>query len=208
MNGADFYDLVGPTKTSLKGYAVGVGYNRTLVYDQPRQLDLKAGVTYYGNLDRVPDYQGIPTNFTDELATRARLSYQALPPLARLRGRGEGRRLGPRLRRRPREGRRLRRFYGNLDLGTALPIRHSSVWLRTSAGWSPGDREEPFANFYFGGFRNNWVDWRDEKRYRESYAFPGLEINEVGGTQLRAGDARVEPAARCASAASASPAST
>ena len=55
---------------------------------------------------------------------------------------------------------------------------------------------EPFANFYFGGFRNNWVDYRDEKRYRQSYAFPGLGINEVGGTQLRAVDARVEPAAR------------
>ena len=105
VNGADFYDLVGPTKTSLKGWAVGVGYNRSLVYDLPRRLDLEADVTYYGDLDRIPDYQGIPTNFTDELATRVRLRYQDYRALARLRRRGEGPLVGARLRGRPRQGR-------------------------------------------------------------------------------------------------------
>ena len=64
----------------------------------------------------------------------------------------------------------------------ALPLVHSSIWLRSSAGYSPGDRDEPFANFYFGGFGNNWVDHREEKRYREWYSFPGVELNEIGGT--------------------------
>lgn len=182
VNGADFYDLVGPARTSLKGYAVGVGYNRTLVYDVPRQLDLKLGVTYYGNLDRVPDYQDVPTNYTDTLATRARLSYRnfrhSLGYVDEEKGIGWDLGFaGDRV-----KGDYFPRFYSDLDLGMALPLRHSSVWLRGSAGWSPGDREEPFANFYFGGFRNNWVDYREERRYRESYAFPGLEINEVGGT--------------------------
>ena len=40
---------------------------------------------------------------------------------------------------------------------------------------------EPFANFFFGGFGNNYVDHDDEKRYRETYAFPGAELNEIGG---------------------------
>ena len=55
-----------------------------------------------------------------------------------------------------------------------LPLKHSSLWLRSSAGYVAGDdRDEPFANFYFGGFGNNWVDHREEKRYRESRtAFP------------------------------------
>jgi hypothetical protein len=188
VNGADFYDLVGPTKTSLKGWAVGVGYNRTLVYDVPRRLDLEADVTYYGDLDRIPDYQGIPTNFTDELATRVRLRYQdfrhSLGYVDEEKGLAwELGFSGDRV-----KGEVFPKLYSNLDLGLALPIKHSSLWLRGSAGWGPGDdRDEPFANFYFGGFRNNWVDYREEKRYRESPAFPGLEINEVGGTNYARG---------------------
>jgi hypothetical protein len=182
VNGADFYDLVGPTRTSLKGYAVGVGYNRTLVYDLPRQMNLRLGVTYYGNLDRLPDYQDVPTNYTDTLATRARLSFHdyrhSLGYVDEEKGIGwDVGFAGDRV-----KGDYFPRFDANLSLGIALPIKHSSVWLRGSGGWSPGDREEPFANFYFGGFRNNWVDYRAEQRYRESWSFPGLEINEVGGT--------------------------
>jgi hypothetical protein len=187
VNGADFYDLVGPTKTSLKGWAVRAGYDRTLVYDVPRRLDLKADVTYYANLDRVPDYQGIPTNFTDELATRVQLRYEdlrhSLGYVDEEKGLGwDVGFAGDRV-----KGDYFARFYSDLDLGMALPIKHSSVWLRGSAGWSPGDRNEPFANFYFGGFRNNWVDYREEKRYRESDSFPGLAINEVGGTSFAKG---------------------
>jgi hypothetical protein len=187
-NGADFYDLVGPTKTSLKGWAVGGGYNRLLVYDAPRRLDLKASVTYYADLDRVPDYQGIPTDFTNELATRARLRYQDYR--RSLGGVDDEKGLswelgfaGDRV-----KGDVFPKLYGDLDLGLALPIKHSSVWLRSSAGWGPGsDRQEPFANFYFGGFRNNWVDHGDEKRYRDSDTFPGLEINEISGTNYAKG---------------------
>jgi hypothetical protein len=188
VNGADFYDLVGPTKTSLKGWALGLGYHHNLVYDVPRRLDLDADVTYYGNLDRIPDYQDIATNFTDELATRVRLRYEdyrhSLGHVDEEKGLGwELGFLGDRV-----KGDVFPKAYASLDLGLALPIKHSSVWLRGSAGVGPGgDREEPFANFYFGGFRNNWVDHREEKRYREPRAFPGLEINEVGGTNYARG---------------------
>ncbi|MDH3253839.1 MAG: hypothetical protein OEM62_02525, partial [Acidobacteriota bacterium] len=37
------------------------------------------------------------------------------------------------------------------------------------------------ANFYFGGFGNNWVDHGEIRRYREFYSLPGLEINELPG---------------------------
>jgi hypothetical protein len=60
-------------------------------------------------------------------------------------------------------------------------LPNSSLWLITAAGWSPGDRAEPFANFFFGGFGNNWVDDGDEKRYRDHFSFPGYDIAEVGG---------------------------
>jgi hypothetical protein len=182
-NGADFYDLVGPTRTSLKGYAAGVGWRHALVYDEPRELVLKLDATYYGDLDRLPDYQGVATSFTSELATRARLSYRDLRHSLGYVDEGEKGvawdlgYAGDSV-----KGAFFPRLYADLDLGTQLPLRHSSVWLRTAAGTAlRGARDEPFANFYFGGFRNNWVDWRDEQRYREPSAFPGLEINELGG---------------------------
>ena len=70
---------------------------------------------------------------------------------------------------------------GQLDVGTQLPLRHSSIWLRNAAGAANGDRADPYANFFFGGFGNNYVDSRSIKRYREYYAFPGFELNEING---------------------------
>ena len=182
VNGADFYDLFGPTQTSLKGHAFGVGYHRTLLYDQPRRLDLNVDATYYGGLERLPDYQNVPTDFDSTLATRATLRYRdlrhSLGNVDEEKGLGwdlafAGNRV---------QGQSFPKVYSNLDLGFALPWKHSSIWLRSSAGYGGGDRNEPFANFYFGGFGNNWVDHGDEKRYREWYSFPGLELNALGGT--------------------------
>jgi hypothetical protein len=69
----------------------------------------------------------------------------------------------------------------NYDIGFQLPLTHSSIWLRSSAGGGVGDPFNPYAQFYFGGFGNNWVDHEEIHRYRKFYAFPGLAINEVGG---------------------------
>jgi hypothetical protein len=73
---------------------------------------------------------------------------------------------------------------GSLDLGAPLPMRNASVWLRTAAGGSPGDPDEPFANVFFGGFGNNVVDRHDPKRYREVTAFPGVELNAIAGSSF------------------------
>ena len=37
------------------------------------------------------------------------------------------------------------------------------------------------ANFFFGGFGNNYVDNGDAKRYREVLSMPGFEIDAIGG---------------------------
>ena len=42
-----------------------------------------------------------------------------------------------------------------------------------------GERDSSLAAFYFGSFRNNYVDNRPEKRYRETESFPGFEIDEI-----------------------------
>ena len=71
--------------------------------------------------------------------------------------------------------------YATYDYGIALPVGHSSIWWRSAAGFSPADRDLPSANFFFGGFGNNWIDHRDEKRYRDWSSFPGAALNEIGG---------------------------
>ena len=44
-----------------------------------------------------------------------------------------------------------------------------------------GDATDEFANFFFGGFGNNYVDHQEVKRYREFYAMPGFELNQIPG---------------------------
>jgi hypothetical protein len=70
---------------------------------------------------------------------------------------------------------------GNFDYGVALPFAHSSMWLRSAAGASSGNRDNPVANFYFGSFGNNYVDSRAVQRYREFESMPGFGIDEISG---------------------------
>src|SRR6185436_3531696 len=58
-NGADFYDLVGPTTTSRKGYAVGLGHKKTLLWDDPRDLSLEINADAFGKLDTLPGFQNV-----------------------------------------------------------------------------------------------------------------------------------------------------
>jgi hypothetical protein len=187
-NRADFYDLFGPTRTSLKGYGAGVGYHKTLIYDLPRKLDLDVDVTYYGGLERLPDFQGIPTDIDSTLSTRAALSYEntqhSLGHVTEEKGRTwalafAGDRAG---------GTSYPKLLGTYGQGFALPWKHSSVWLLGAGGVCPGcNPDEPFANFYLGGFGNNWVDHGEVQRYRGWHSFPGIEINEVGGRSFAKG---------------------
>ena len=70
---------------------------------------------------------------------------------------------------------------GSLDLGFDLPLPHSSIWLRGAAGAADGSRNATVANFYFGGFGNNYVDDGVIQRYREYDSFPGFGLQEISG---------------------------
>jgi hypothetical protein len=58
-NYADFYDLFGPTKRSRKGDAIGLEYNKLLVYDDPRRLEWHAKLVYFSGLDTLPFNQNV-----------------------------------------------------------------------------------------------------------------------------------------------------
>jgi hypothetical protein len=76
------------------------------------------------------------------------------------------------------------KLYGGLDLGTALPWGNSSAWLYAHGGAVTGKRASPLAAYYFGSFRNNYVDDRSEKRYREMESFPGFGIDEIAARRF------------------------
>ncbi|HET7207797.1 MAG TPA: hypothetical protein VFI95_14570 [Terriglobales bacterium] len=180
-NAADFYDLFGPTKTSRRGYAFGLGYDKLLLYDQPRKLTLSLDGKFYGNLDRLPDYQNVVAPFDKLFTARAKLRYTNLRSSLGHVDDEKGQAWQVAAQNDYANGTAFPRIWTDYDWGFALPLPHSSIWLRSSAGTAFGDRLSPFANFYFGGYGNNWVDHGPEKRYREYYSFPGAELNEIGG---------------------------
>jgi hypothetical protein len=181
LNRADFYDLVGPTKTSRKGYVIGGGHHSTLLFDEPRRLELDVDGSFSGNLDRLPEFQNVVVDVRRLGQTEAKLQFSDVRNSLGSVDDETGTKWSAVAHADAVHGDVIPRWYGTLDHGWAMPAGHSSFWLRGAAGLSPHSRDDPFANFYFGGFGNNWVDAGDEKRYRTYSSFPGLSIDEVPG---------------------------
>ena len=181
-NGSQFYDLFGPTKTTRKGYSLSLQYKTYLIYDEPKTFDFTAAGTGYGGLERLPDFQNVETSFDRFLTLRLALTYKFFNRSIGAVDDEKGIRWQLFSRTTYVQSSLFPHLQASFDYGIALPLDHSSLWLRSSVGYSPGARTEPFANFYFGGFGNNWIDYQDPKRYREDHSFPGVELDAVGGT--------------------------
>jgi hypothetical protein len=181
LNNADFYDLFGPTKRGLKGYSAEVGWNKTLLYDKPRTMGLEVDAAAFGGLDQVPGFQNVPSPYEDLFHARAKLDYSNVRSSLGHVDDEKGHTWELAAATNYVNSNLVPLTRGAFDIGFALPIRHSSIWLRTDAGRAWGDTDDPFANFYFGGFGNNYVDDGSIKRYREWYTFPGVELNSIGG---------------------------
>ena len=180
-NYADFYDIFGPTKSSRKGNQISIDYEKTLLYDAPRKMSLSTNLSHYSDIDSLPRYQNVPATIDTFSSLNVDLGY------SNVRGslghvddeKGLTWNLGALANHV--DGDTIPKLALSLDFGFALPWKHSSIWLRSATGAAFGEREDEFANFYFGGFGNNWVDRGAVKRYREYYAMPGFELNEIGG---------------------------
>ena len=178
-NKSDFYDLFGPTKRSRKGFAGKLGHLWELYNDEPRKLEAYGEVAYYDKIDTLPNAQNVSTSFTRLATIEGGLRYT---DVQRSLGavddeQGVAWRLVYKDSHIP--GEYAPQLRGELDLGHALPLRNSSIWLRSVAGAASGDRNSAIANFYFGGFGNNYVDSLAVKRYRNYDSFPGFGINEI-----------------------------
>ena len=180
-NGADFYDLVGPTKTSRKGYAIGLGHKKSLLWDDPRELSLDINADIFGKLDTLPGFQNVASKSASIQSLSAKLSYTNLRGSVGKVDFEKGLRWDLDASLEHASGKAFPKLQGAFDIGQALPLGHASVFLRSAAGYAWGDASNPLSSFYLGGFGNNWVDRGDEKRYRKWYAFPGAELNELAG---------------------------
>ena len=156
----------GQIKRAAKVTADNINWSRNLMHDAPRTLDLGVSVSGFGGLERLPENQNVATSpgfdllvglagrplvLEPALLDRRRRSREGLE--GRHRGRGEGRPL-----RASRRGevawvpaRRRERSTWARRCRSAT----SSLWLRTAAGKAFGRRDDPFANYFFGGFGNN-----------------------------------------------------
>jgi hypothetical protein len=178
-NRSDFYDLFGPTKRSRKGYAAKGGYDWLLIYDEPRKLDLTSDIEYYDKIDTLPNAQNVQTTFTRLATAKFGLHYTDVRRSLGAVDDEKGLAWTLEFDENHVSGQDIQQLRGGLDLGFALPLAHSSVWLRSAAGVASGDRSNPVANYYFGGFGNNYVDDGNVKRYREYSSLPGFKIDEV-----------------------------
>ena len=181
FNSADFYDLFGPTKVGRKGYHALIGHKNLLIYDEPRRLDLDVSGRLDAGIDRLPDYQNVPVRVDRLYGAEATLLYSNVRNSLGYVDEETGVRWSTTLETQVVDGLAVPRALASYDRGLATPLPHSSLWLRGAVGAAARDRARPFANFYFGGFGNNYVDHGDEKRYRQYYAFPGEPLNSVGG---------------------------
>ncbi|HEX8842609.1 MAG TPA: hypothetical protein VF757_09965 [Sphingomicrobium sp.] len=177
-NLADVYDLAGPVLRSRKGDAVIASYTKPLIYDPPRQLDVFGSASAFFGLKQLPGAQNVasPKNLRSaEIGLRYTNTTKALGGVDHEKGIAGRIVAGSD----EAQGDFFPRLYGGVDVGTALPWHNSSVWLYTHAGIVGGNRQSPLGAYYFGAFRNNYVDDRPEKRYREMESFPGFEIDEL-----------------------------
>jgi hypothetical protein len=178
-NRSDFYDLFGPTERSRKGYAAKLGYDWLLLFNTPERLDLLFDVSYYDRIDTLPGAQNVQTNFTRLVTAEVGLHYTNVRRSLGAVDDEKGITWELVYDSSHVTGQTVPQFRGGLDLGVPLPLPHSSVWLRSAAGIGNGERDSVVANFYFGGFGNNYVDDHSIKRYREYYSLPGFGIDNI-----------------------------
>ncbi|HEV2462577.1 MAG TPA: hypothetical protein VGT04_02135 [Acidobacteriaceae bacterium] len=180
FNRADFYDLFGPTKVGVRGFGLVGKEKKNLLYDSERTLDLTTTLAGYSGLDRLPGYQNVNATHTQFVRGAAELFYSDLEKSLGAIEDENGVQWKVSAQADDTFPKMFPRVWGEYTRGFLLPIRNSSFWIRPSAGWASGNPSDPFTDFYFGAFGNNWIDKGDFSRYREYDSFPGVHIDQIG----------------------------
>jgi hypothetical protein len=187
LNYADFYDLFGPTKQSRKGQRYEIGYEKTLLYDDPRVLRFSTELSHHRDMDALPRYQNIPVTFDQMTTLYGDLQYEHVRRSLGAVDDEKGFKWSLAATINNVDGDIIPKIGAEFDFGFALPLKHSSIWFRNAAGAAFGEPDDEFSNFFFGGFGNNYVDRGEVKRYRNYYAMPGFELNAIPGRNFYRG---------------------
>lgn len=180
-NNADFYDLFGPTQRSRRGTALRATYGRSLAWEGPkRSLSWEVGAAGFFRLRTLPQFQNVAATSTRMGQAHAGLSYHAYRSSLGAVDNESGVEASVTASSNMVAGEILPSLDVDAAAG-ALLLPHVSLWIRQAAGVSTGDADNPFAKSFFGGFRNNWVDRSEIKQFRNPLAFPGLDIDAIGG---------------------------
>ena len=179
-NPTHFYDLFGPTRRSRAGYTLGIAHERQYTLKSPFKWNYDFGIYHYGDLEVLPDYQNVTSPIRSMQAATASIGVSKLRKTLG----GVEDECGYTWNLITTSYLALGKFYpsvvSNQDFGVMVPfVKNTSFWIRNSVGQSFGDRESSLASFYFGGFRNNYLDWQPSEHYRKTLAFPGAQIDEI-----------------------------
>ncbi len=183
-NYADFYDLFGPTKFSRAGYSLTAKYYKLFNRLAPTKTELNARISAYGDLETLPSYQNVASDFKNMYVALVNFhkSYlrKSLGAIEPEQGYDWNAYAYSSLATSSTEVALFPQLINNFDFGFLLPWRNSSLWFRTSMGQSFGASDKSNSKFYFGGFGNNYIDYRSAQQFREMSSFPGVEIDEIG----------------------------
>ena len=179
-NKTDFYDLFGPTKRSRAGYSIGISHQRKHTLQAPFEWSYGFGATHYGDLEVLPQFQNISTPLRSFQSMSASIGISKLRKSLGAVEKEQGYIWSLDAYSYLANGSLYPSMISSQDIGWLLPgIRNTSFWIRNSIGQSFGEAGSAFSNFYFGGFRNNYVDWQAAPQYRKAFAFPGVDIDAL-----------------------------
>ena len=180
LNPVNFYDLFGPTRRSRAGYTAGVEYSRTFSLKQPFKRNYKLGLFTYGKMEVLPMHQNVESPIENMQSAYATYGISKLRSTLGGVGDETGYSWSATATTHLANGRLFPSVVSSQQAGLLVPwVRNTSFWIRNSIGQSMGSRTSGLSNFYFGGFRNNYIDWQPAEQYRNELAFPGAEIDQI-----------------------------
>lgn len=181
-NPTSFYDLAGPLQSSRKGWQVTAGYEGSFSINYPYSHEYGAMIAAYGMMDALPLHQEVQVDDNISSFQTASAYYQFSKTLATLGAvmPESGYSVGIDGYTYLAKGQFFPSVTANFDAGLLVPfMRNTCLWFRSAVGQNFGDPTSVFGNEYFGGFGNNWIDYRAANRYRSVGSLAGAPIDAI-----------------------------